>query len=160
MTEKMTRWGVGPRFALFSIIYGIFTIVLRLCCPTIFQMDFIPYWILAMIGFALILIGLLFKFIAVVTVHRAFNAGMLCTQGVFGLCRHPVYAAWIVFLVPGMMFLINSWIGLTVPLVMYILLRILVIKEEEYLEQKFGKEYLDYKKTTPTVLPIGWMIRK
>ncbi len=160
MVEKMTRWGVGPKFALFSIIYGFFTVVLRLRWVTIFQMDFIPYWILATLGIILILIGLPFKFVALVTVHRAFNAGVLCTQGVFGLCRHPVYAAWVVFLVPGMVFLINSWIGLTAPLVMYIFLRILVRKEEEYLEQKFGEEYIAYKKMTPAVLPLGRMIRK
>ncbi|MBN2301081.1 MAG: isoprenylcysteine carboxylmethyltransferase family protein [Lentisphaerae bacterium] len=160
MAEEITRWGVGLRFALFSIIYGAFTIVLRLRYATIFQMNFIPYRILATIGITLISIGIPFELIATVTIHRAFNAGILRTNGAYGLCRHPLYASWVIFLVPGIIFLTNSWIGLTVPFVMYILLRILVVKEEKYLEQKFGKEYLDYKKTTPTVLPIGWLTRK
>ena len=64
------------------------------------------------------------------------------------------------FSCPRYVFLINSWIGLTAPLVMYIFLRILVRKEEEYLEQKFGEEYIAYKKMTPAVLPLGRMIRK
>ncbi len=43
---------------------------------------------------------------------------------------------------------------------MYLLLRILVKKEEIYLKETFGDEYLAYKKRVLPVLPIGWIKQK
>ena len=54
-----------------------------------------------------------------------------------------------------MVLLANSWIGLTAPLFMYFLLRKLVTKEEIYLENIFGSEYIEYKKGVPCILPFG-----
>ena len=59
----------------------------------------------------------------------------------------------------GIVLLANSWIGLTAPLFMYFLLRKLVTKEEIYLEQVFGSEYLKYKKEVPCILPVGCLKR-
>ena len=61
------------------------------------------------------------------------------------------------FFVPGIALLVNSWLALTVPVVMYILLRLMVRKEEAYLEERFKEEYLAYKRSTPAVLPVGWI---
>jgi protein-S-isoprenylcysteine O-methyltransferase Ste14 len=54
----------------------------------------------------------------------------------------------------------NSWIGLTVPVVMYVIVKFLVSKEDEYLEQEFGEEYRVYKKQVPAILPLGWLKRR
>ena len=75
------------------------------------------------------------------------------------MCRHPVYAAWVVFFVPAVMLFFNTWLGLTAPLFMYVVIRVLVDKEEIYLEEMFGEAYLLYKKRVPLVLPIGWLNR-
>jgi len=157
MAEKMTRWGVGPMFASLSIIYGLFMIMLSRHFEPLLEINFIPHRLLATVGILLILIGIPFNIVAIVIVTRAFNAGNLVTGGIFGMCRHPLYAAWVVFIVPGIMLLVNSWIGLTTPPVMYFILRILVKKEEIYLEKMFGDKYLAYKKRVPAVLPIGWL---
>ena len=50
---------------------------------------------------------------------------------------------------------VKSWLGLTVPFAMYLITHILVKKEEIYLEQRFGSEYLSYRKKTPAILPVG-----
>jgi len=39
------------------------------------------------------------------------------------------------------------------PFIMYFLIRTLVVEEDEYLEKKFGKEYLEYKKTVNSIIP-------
>jgi protein-S-isoprenylcysteine O-methyltransferase Ste14 len=69
-------------------------------------------------------------------------------------------SAWIIFFVPGIMLLLNTWIGLSASLVMYLLVRILAENEEIYLESVFGEEYLAYKKRIPAVLPVGWFVSK
>jgi protein-S-isoprenylcysteine O-methyltransferase Ste14 len=88
---------------------------------------------------------------------RAYNAGELITGGVYRCCRHPVYSSWVVFIVPGIALLVGSWIGLTTPIFMYFILRVLVKIEEAYLENLFGSKYLEYKKKVPCILPIGWI---
>ena len=88
---------------------------------------------------------------------RAFKAGHLVTDGVYGMCRHPIYASWVIFFVPGIVLLINTSIGFSVPVVMYFILRSLVKEEDQYLEKTFGEEYLAYRKKVPAVLPIGWL---
>lgn len=153
----MTFWGIGPKFTLFSAIYCIFIVALSKYFDPLFKIYFIPYGILATVGGLLIILGLPFYIISLITIKRAFIAESLVTEGTFGMCRHPVYASWIVFFVPGMMLLINSWIGLSASFVMYFLILLFVQEEEIYLETVFGDNYLGYKKRVPLILPIGWM---
>ena len=40
---------------------------------------------------------------------------------------------------------------------MYFILRLLVKKEEIYLENVFGSQYREYKNKIPSILPIGWI---
>jgi protein-S-isoprenylcysteine O-methyltransferase Ste14 len=160
MTNKMTFWGVGPKYGLFSAVYCILMVALSKYFDPFFTIHFVPHDVLVTIATILILIGIPFYIVSLVTIKRAFSAGRLVTEKTFGMCRHPVYSAWIIFFVPGIMLLNNTWIGLSAPLVMYILLLNLVKKEEAYLETVFGNEYLAYKEMIPTVLPIGWFKSK
>ena len=58
---------------------------------------------------------------------------------------------------PGAALVLNAWTLLTVPLVMYAILRPLVRKEEQYLERKFGDQYRACKKRVPAFPPLGWI---
>lgn len=153
----MSRWGIGPIFAFLSIVYGLITFLISIYFHPAFQMDFIPYRPLAIIGVILIVIGFPFFIISAVTAMRAYNADKLVTGGIFRCCRHPLYASWVVFIVPGIVLLTNSWLVLTTPIPMYFILRFLVRKEESYLESVFGSEYLEYKEKVPCIMPFGWI---
>lgn len=120
-------------------------------------MDIVPYWLLATVGTVLLVPGVVLWIAGIAAAMRAFSADKLCTGGAFGICRHPIYATWVVFLVPGLVLLMNTWLGLAMPPVMYVILRMLVRREEQYLGQKFGEDYLVYKKRVPAVLPLGWL---
>ena len=158
MTNKMTFWGVGPKYTLFSAVYCILTVALSKYFDPFFTIHFVSYDVLVTIATILILIGIPFYIVSLVTIKRAFVAGRLVTEKTFGMCRHPVYSAWIIFFVPGIMLLINTWIGLSASLVMYFLLLKLVKEEEVYLESVFGNEYLAYKERVPAVLPASWLV--
>ncbi len=136
--KKMSRWGIGPVFAALSISYGLMTLLVIRYFHPLFQINLIPYTYLAVLGVILILIGVPFWIIAVHTVMRAYSAGELITGGVYRCCRHPVYSSWVVFIVPGIALLVGSWIGLTAPIFMYFILRVLVKKEAVYLENLKG----------------------
>ena len=155
MGEKMSRWGIGPVFASLSIGYGMVMVAISRYFGPMFQIDFVPYWLMSILGILLIVFGAVFFIISVKTVMRAYNADKLVTDGIFRCCRHPLYASWSVFIVPGIVLLQNSWLGLTTPIFMCFLLRKLVKKEEVYLESVFGNEYRDYQSKVPCILPYG-----
>ena len=155
MVEKMSRWGVGPIFAGLSIGYAIVLFAISRHYHPFFKISFLPGWFLSALGIILIMIGVPFFLISVKTAMRAYNADALVTDGIFRYCRHPLYAAWVVFIVPGIVLLLKSWIMLTTPIFMYLILRLLVKKEEVYLENVFGSEYREYKERVPCILPVG-----
>jgi protein-S-isoprenylcysteine O-methyltransferase Ste14 len=69
----------------------------------------------------------------------------LALQGPYMLSRNPMYLG-IAFLCVGISILANMlWPLLSVPLAMAVIDRIVVPKEERYLEAKFGDEYRQYK---------------
>ena len=68
-------------------------------------------------------------------------------QGPFGRTRNPIYVSFALFDLGVALLLNNLWIILAlVPLMLYID-RGIVRREERYLEQQFGDEYLEYKRS-------------
>lgn len=155
----MTRFGIGPLLAGLSIAYCLAAFVLTRYFTPLFNLDGVPDEVRLVASLAFLFIGVPFFVVAVIAVTRAYNAGRLVTTGIFGCCRHPVYGAWIVFIIPGMALMANSIALLSAPVPMYLLLRMLVKKEEKYLEDKFGVKYLNYRNNTPDIMPVGWIKR-
>ena len=153
----MSRWGIGPIFTSLSIGYGVLTILISSYFHPVFQIEFISHRFLAIIGIFLMVIGIPFFLVSIKTVMRAYNAHELVTNGIYRCCRHPLYASWVVFIVPGIVLSVNSWIALTTPIFMYFILCKLVKKEEIYLESVFGPEYLHYRQMIPCILPVGYL---
>jgi protein-S-isoprenylcysteine O-methyltransferase Ste14 len=156
MATKMTRWGVGPVFGLASIAYAAAVHLLSRGKPDL-AIEIVPHSVLASAGIALIAFGLPFYVLAAKAVMRAFTANQLVTDGVYRICRHPLYGAWIVFIVPGIELLVGTWPGLTTPVAMYVLLRLLARTEEDYLSARFGDSYQQYRRRVPFVAPLGWL---
>jgi len=104
-------------------------------------------------GILLVIIGLPIFLIPGITIDKYFNKGKLATKGIYGYFRHPIYGSWIVFIVPGIVLIVNSLLGLTVPIFIYIAFKILIVEEEKYLEDKFGEEYFEYKRKVGAIFP-------
>jgi protein-S-isoprenylcysteine O-methyltransferase Ste14 len=69
----------------------------------------------------------------------------LTTEGPFRYTRNPSYLALAIIYV-GIAVLRNSlWAILLLPLVVLVMQREVIGREERYLERAFGEEYLDYK---------------
>jgi protein-S-isoprenylcysteine O-methyltransferase Ste14 len=106
------------------------------------------------VGIILLILGVPMWLIGVRTIVRAFSRGELVTSGVYRLVRHPLYSAWIVFNFPGIALLCRSWPMLLTSLVAYIMFKLLINREDQFLEQKFGKAYLDYRSQVNEIIPI------
>ena len=69
----------------------------------------------------------------------------LTTEGPFRYTRNPSYLA-LAMIYAGIAVLRNSlWAILLLPLVVAVVQREVIGREERYLERAFGEEYLDYK---------------
>jgi protein-S-isoprenylcysteine O-methyltransferase Ste14 len=69
----------------------------------------------------------------------------LTTEGPFRYTRNPSYLA-LAMIYAGIAVLRNSlWAILLLPLVVVVIQREVIGREERYLERAFGQEYLDYK---------------
>jgi protein-S-isoprenylcysteine O-methyltransferase Ste14 len=104
-------------------------------------------------GIALIITGVPVLIAALAQVHSAFGKGELVTNGVYAYMRDPVYAVWILFIVPGALLATGILLLAIAPFLMYWLLKTLIGAEETYLEMTFGKKYLDYKNRVNSVVP-------
>ncbi len=107
-------------------------------------------WILGAIFFVA---GLLLNIAGFVTQKRAgtdpipFNPSTrIVTHGPYRFSRNPMYiglALWTL----GIAFLVDcAWMLLAVPIGLVLIDRLVVTREERYLERKFGEEYLSYKR--------------
>ena len=158
-SPRISRLGIGPFFAGISICYYLATMA-----ATTYL---VPQWRINMpspasryiLAAILILPGLSLYGLGVKNMLSAYKNDKLCTTGAFGICRHPIYSAWIFFLVPGLSLWVNSPLSFTTPPIMYILFKVLIKKEDRYLEERFAAEYLHYRKTTPEILPVGWFTK-
>jgi len=76
----------------------------------------------------------------------------IVTEGVYSVVRHPQYLGGLLAHV-GISFLLSAWYSLLVTPLMIFLVYLISWKEEEELVREFGKEYDDYKKNVPMLLP-------
>ena len=153
----MTLIGVGLKFAIISCIYtGIILALHFLLMPHLVVP--IPRVFSLIFGIVLMTTGTLIYLISGLTIHKYFNKGKLATGGIYSYFRHPIYGSWIVFIVPGIILVINSLIGLTIPFFMYAVFKILKVEEDKYLEEKFGEEFCKYKKRVGEIFPKFWNI--
>ena len=80
------------------------------------------------------------------TLHTDKPASSLVQNGPFRYSRNPGYLS-LTMLYAGIAILRNSlWTILLLPLVVYVIQREVIEREERYLERTFGEEYLAYKR--------------
>ena len=150
----MSMWGIGPKMALITLPYIAVTVILHSFYKETFGLDFIPRNIIIIIASVLLFAGIIFYLLTVKTFFKGYKEDKLITSGTYACCRNPIYAAFILFFVPAISFFVNSWLVLTTSLLLYILFKIMIKKEYEYLKSRFGDEYVQYEKKVNELIPF------
>ena len=102
-------------------------------------------WIVLAIGLIVAHTGL-FTFILAGTPWLPFSpATKLVTQGFYRMTRNPMYLGLTIAYVGLAAVLDTAWPLILLPLVLWGLISTVIVKEEQYLEQRFGDEYRAYK---------------
>lgn len=149
----MNIWGIGPRIAA----GGIAGLAAALLLGVKFDLRFShAYLYLPIAGGVLILIGLFMWVSSGRLLVTHFHKGELITLGVFGIVRNPLYAAFILFVVPGLALVCNNWAIFGAALLMLIIFKLQIHKEEEALRAQFGEVYEAYVRRVKQIIPWIW----
>lgn len=105
------------------------------------------------VGVLLLVAGVALNVIGFVTQKRAgtdpipFNPSTrIVSHGLYRFTRNPMYIGFALWTL-GLAILCNSiWTLLAAPVGLVLVDRLVVVREERYLERKFGDEYLSYKR--------------
>jgi protein-S-isoprenylcysteine O-methyltransferase Ste14 len=154
MEQRLSRFGVGPWLSAAMIATGAAAGFATYAWPDVCVLGFIPYDAVAPLGWAFIVAGAALWAAGLIAVHRAYNSDRLVTSGAFAVVRHPVYAAWLTLMLPGITLLTRSWPVALVPVAVYLVFKRMIRTEDEYLTKRFGQEYLDYRSRVNEVLPM------
>lgn len=159
--NKLNFFGVGPKIGKVLLPWLTVAIVLSVITQ-LFTFTTENTKVLKIIGTVLMTFGLIFYLTTVKMLLKGLKETRLVTNGAFYLCQNPLYAAILLFIIPALSLLLNSWLVLTSSVVGYLMFRIFISHEYQELEKFFGEEYLHYKRETPEFFPLPikkWMKR-
>ncbi len=153
--KKQSIWGAGP------IIVGPGYITLALIAiytnpSPLFNSDIVRYLVSSFIG----IIGIVFIVLGAYNITKAKQSGTLITSGIYSLTRNPLYCGHIFFLIPAIALFLNNVYGLFSILLSYILFKILIVKEEIFLQSVFGDQYEEYCKSVNQLFPFPRKLTK
>jgi protein-S-isoprenylcysteine O-methyltransferase Ste14 len=157
--NKLNFFGVGPKIGKVFLPWLAVTIILS-CTTSLFIFTPEDNRVLKILGTILMIFGLVFYFSTVRLLLKGLRETRLVTNGAFSLCQNPLYSAILLFIVPALALLLNSWLVLTSSLIGYFMFKLYIRGEYQELEEAFGDEYLKYKAETPEFIPLPfkkWM---
>lgn len=136
--------GAAPKIAIPTFLYLGITVVIDIYTKPLFTITMNNYSLLLVISIILLVTGISIVAVTGRKLLKSFKAGILMKDGLYKIFRNPMYAAYILFNIPGICLLFNSWLVLTTVIINFTLFKIFIREEHRYLEEKFGDEYKKY----------------
>jgi protein-S-isoprenylcysteine O-methyltransferase Ste14 len=71
----------------------------------------------------------------------------IVAYGIYRFTRNPMYVGFALCTLALAILADSTWMLLAVPIGLVLIDQIVIVREERYLERKFGEEYLNYKRS-------------
>jgi protein-S-isoprenylcysteine O-methyltransferase Ste14 len=120
-------------------------------------LDYRP-WI-GWVGVAVTLLGFAITFWARFTLGGNWSSSVtikvkheLIRTGPYRFVRHPIYTGVIVAMA-GTAVALNEWRGVVALMLLWVSFSIKLMKEEQFMRQTFGAQYVEYSRTTGAIFP-------
>ncbi|WP_405270661.1 methyltransferase family protein [Methanobrevibacter sp.] len=146
-------FGIGPY--LIGLIALISVIAIALSLKKIIPSYSTNQILMTIVGAILIVCGAIFWISAVLKsrIDDNIKNNQLVTTGIYGIVRHPIYAAFL-YAITGFIFIANNVLLLILPVAYWLILTLAMIKtEEKWLVDLHGDDYLDYSKNVNRFIP-------
>jgi protein-S-isoprenylcysteine O-methyltransferase Ste14 len=154
--KTLDFFGAGPKIGRYVLPWFASTIIVSIFFKGIFR--FVPPENNGVLvaGIILMVFGLAFYFSTVRLLLNGLKQTRLVTNGSYRLCQNPLYSSIILFIIPALSLIMNSWLVLTTSILGYIVFKRCISKEYNDLQDIFGEEYLKYKRATPEFFPFPY----
>jgi Putative protein-S-isoprenylcysteine methyltransferase len=150
MNEEQDRPGINPM--VHPPIIVLMFIVIAYFLGRFAPLPFVPPMILRNIGLILTFVGFLLGVSALLEFRKARttldphgSARQLVTSGIYRFTRNPIYLGFLLMVI-GLP--LNSglyWGIVMAPLYMLMMSRLVIEREEAYLQKKFKDQYINYR---------------
>jgi protein-S-isoprenylcysteine O-methyltransferase Ste14 len=144
--------GSGDKIMLLVLPFLIAGVILNVVFPSFFHAGGPPE-ALKIVSIVLIIPGVIGWLWSVALILSRVPQGKLITGGPFAIVKHPLYTSVALLVLPWLGFLLNTWLGAALGIVLYASSRIYSPAEETALAVAFGGRWEEY---TRKVL-IRWL---
>lgn len=135
--------GSGHNIGLFTLPFLAAGLLLNILFPALFYVGG-PSIVLKIVSIIIMIPGVIIWLWSVFLILTKVPRKELITRGPYSLVKHPIYTGVALLVLPWFGFLLNTWLGVLVGIVLYIGTRIYAPREEEILSKIFGPAWADY----------------
>jgi protein-S-isoprenylcysteine O-methyltransferase Ste14 len=136
--------GSGRKIGIFVLPFIVAGITLNILFPQFFSVGG-PAGTLKWISLAILVPGIVIWIWSVVLILVKVPRHELITGGPYALVLHPLYTGVALLVLPWLGFLLNTWLGLPIGLLLYTASRIYSPDEEKILARIFGERWDQYR---------------
>lgn len=152
--KKLNTLGIGPKIGMVALPWLTASILMSIFLKEYFYVGEMLDRPLFIIGIILLAFGIIFYGISGRLLLKGIKTTKLQTTGTYYLCRNPLYAGIILFIIPGISLMLHTWLVLTTSIVGYIMFKVNIKSEYKEMEEFFGEAYKSYSRNTPEFLPF------
>lgn len=146
-----------------NFLFPVFYAVLLIPSPNIFPDNYLAL----IIGLIIIIIGIGVRAVTIGLVYiirggsnRKIYAERLVTEGIYKICRNPMYLGNIV-LITGFGVFANSLLFSLILVPLFFLFYLAIIKaEEDFLIRKFGFQFVEYRNSSNALFPKFSLVKQ
>lgn len=107
--------------------------------------------ILKYLSYLICFFGIVFTFLSLINLGKSTRLGLpkektsLKNNGIYKISRNPMYIGFDLFTISSMLYTLNIYL-IFIGLYSIIIYHFIIIGEEQFLENRFGNVYINYKK--------------
>ncbi len=135
--------GNGRKIGLLVLPFLVAGVVLNILFPSVFGVDGPALW-LTVLSAVMLIPGVVLWFWSVWLILTKIPKKELITTGPYALMKHPLYTGVALLVLPWVGFLLNTWLGALIGIVVYIGSRLFSPEEEQILAKIFGEKWTAY----------------
>jgi protein-S-isoprenylcysteine O-methyltransferase Ste14 len=144
--------GSGDKIALFTLPFLLVGLVLNVAYPSLFDVGG-PSNVLRAVSIVVLVPGVAIWLWSIILILTKVPKGELITSGPYSLVKHPLYTSVALLVLPWIGFLLNTWLGALIGVVLYIGSRMFAPTEDVELSKTFGTAWHEYSST----VKIPWL---
>ena len=144
--------GSGDKIMLLTLPFLVIGLIWNILNPSLFNVGGPPD-VLRVISIIILIPGVVIWLWSVVLILTKVPQKQLITGGPYSLVKHPLYTGVALLVLPWFGFLLNTWLGVLIGIVLYIGSRMFSPDEEEKLAKAFGPAWTAYCKK----VKIPWL---